>query len=223
MDVEGVTNRLAVTEIDFEQHKLHTLFKVFESVVGDAVVKVSLFQPDASACYAIVEFRDRKSAKEAYDALDGVEIENSGSTLNLSFVPDEFEHDALVDECSCADNYEEMLERDRGVEINEDMIELSDELNIDFGIPEGFKTVENVPEEKEADESSDHEISKALKQKKAPAEHDETFEFDVKDSRFASLFENDDFVIDASNRKSKQQRATKLIVEERQRRKAGTD
>ena len=104
------------------------------------------------------------------------------------------------------------------------MIELSQEIDINFEIPEEFKSKKveasldyekgykpNIEEVEE--EESSHHILNALKDEDKTEEPD--FEFDALDDRFKDLYEDEDFILDASNKKFKMQRSSKKIVEKK--------
>ncbi|ELA42390.1 uncharacterized protein VICG_00489 [Vittaforma corneae ATCC 50505] len=106
MDEHEITNRLAITNLDFDSVNLSTIFRIFESVIGPSIVRISLFGTERSQQYAIAEFTDKRHAKDAYDSIDGLEIEATGNIFDLSFVPADFKGDTLLDDCSNPCGYE---------------------------------------------------------------------------------------------------------------------
>lgn len=240
-----MTSRLAIVNLDFESIKPSVLFKMFESMIGSGVLKISLFKTSKCEQYAIVEFRNKTYAKEAYEAMDGVTIEATENILDLSFVPDDFEYDSLLEECDNSRDSRDYMKIHTRSRIHEDMIQLSEEVDLSVFIPDEFRS---VPIEAEADQNDRKLQEVKLNEKNNSSENDikddgnntnmgsnvfdglkkqkegddlDGFEFNVKDERFRGLFENDDFAIDASNRKSKQQQASRIIIEEKQRRLVG--
>lgn len=221
MDINEITNRLAITDLDFNVVNLPTIFKIFESIIGNYVVKISLYSMNETQQYAVVEFYDDSTAKSAYDDLDGVEIESTGHIFNLSFVPDDYKPDQLIDECYNSKEYNDSKTIGKNQGINEDMIQLSEELDVNFDIPEEFRTkVEennenNIKQTKiEKEKPKKDSISEKLKNTKKNKEVDD-FQFNIKDERFKELLEEDEYIIDTSNKKSKQQKASKVIIEEK--------
>lgn len=225
MSKDEITTRLAITNMDFDSVALSTIFKIFESIIGNKISKISLFGTGQNEQYAVVEFTDKRHAKEAYDSIDGLEIETTGNIFDLSFVPTAFKGDVLLSECYSSYDYKGPKETGKRRCVDETAIQLSDELEVNFDIPDEFRTMLG----KEAEEQSTQKqivtgddvslgVSKALKSEEHERDHD-GFSFDIKDDRFQSLFDDDDFIIDASNRKSRQQQASRVIIGKRQERR----
>lgn len=216
--MSGITKRLAVSDIDFEIVHISLIFKIMESFVDDKIKHIGLYETENGYMYALADFEDKNSAEEAYKTLDGTEIEMSGVVFNLSFVPDDFEVDNLIEECRSSENYRKIRKETKKRQLDEDMIEMSDEIQINFEIPDKFKTdTEGADEQKKQKLNKKENVSEeniANKLKESIEEADD-FSFDIKDDRFKALFENDEFAIDASNKKTKLQKASKIIIEEK--------
>lgn len=216
-----VTKRLAITGIDFEACTSPKIFRILESVVNNAVLTVSLHRSSQGTLYGVVELTNNEAAKKVYDAIDGFEIENTGNIFDLSFIPDDAVLTTPLDMCTSSDGCFDLEEYNDKNGDREDMFQMSEDLNVDFDIPDKFKE-KAVEEIKMVDkctnkDTSEDTISKKLKQKSVSEPDD--FKFDANDDRFGAIFENDDFMIDASNKKSKVQKASKIIAEERRRRR----
>lgn len=217
-----MTNKLAIVGIDFDSITLPCIFKVFESVVGDGVVRAQLYLTGQGDRYSVVEFKDISTAKEAYSFCDGIEVEQTGNVFNLSFVPDDAELDSLVEECENSREFTYNRRLRKKVTMDEDMVQLSDDQALlDIEIPEEYKT---KAQEEDPQVSIDPEVIKenngAIGVKEAldgneRADGLEGFQFNVRDERFTDLFEDDDFTLDASNKGFKLQKASKDIFNEK--------
>jgi len=219
----SITSRLAATGIDFGVSSLPKVFRIFESLAGDGILKISLFSSSEQKLYLIADFKNSETAKHIYDLIDGFAIEDTSSIFNFSFVPDDFELDTPLCECTSSEEFTGTEQEDKEHGIDENMVQLSDDLEVDFEIPAEYRSgaepvdgSENGPTVHKA-KPADSEISKQLKEK-TKAEDADDFKFDIHDSRFKALYESDSFIIDASNKKNRQQRASKAIIEERRRR-----
>lgn len=220
----GITKRIAITDIDFEEIALPTIFRIFESEVDQRIIRIGLYNSAKAQLYAICEFKSQEFSKKVYDNLDGVEIEKTGNIFNLSFIPDDFELDTLIAECTDSEDFRGIADKGQKIEIDENMIDLSGEIEVDFEIPEEFKSkakVETFDYEKgykpkvieEKEESSSHHILEALKEDDEKVETD--FKFDPLDERFKDLYEDENFILDASNKKFKLQKSSKVIIEKK--------
>ncbi|KAM0681197.1 hypothetical protein GINT2_000392 [Glugoides intestinalis] len=238
----SVTDRLAISHIDFDKISLPLIFKVFESFVGDQIVNISLFQTDKYELYAIAKFTKRMYAKKAYEMTEGLKLEDTYCTFDLSFVPDDFVLDKLIDSCTESVEYEKRLEMlSKNTVDDESMIDISDEKSTPLGISESTslgmseKPLLNIPEITSIKEQpvivKEVKEVKQVKEKKgkksqiqqemhsfSQEEEEKGFEFDISDKRFQNLLDNDDFIIDASNNKSKKQKATSKILQEKRKR-----
>lgn len=218
----AMTKKLAITGVDFNSVTLACIFRVFESVVGDRVVRTRLYFTDRGESYSVIEFKDASSAKEAYAFCDGMEVEQTGSIFNLSFVPEDAELDSLAEECDSSRDFVHGRSANKRVEINEDMVQLSDdEILLDIEIPEEYKTKiqekdSKAPRRTDATRKDDGTVS--MKEAFGGDEYVdelEGFQFNVRDERFADLFEDDDFTLDASNKGFRLQRVSKEIFDEK--------
>lgn len=221
----GITNRLAIVDVDFEEITLPTIFKMIESIVNQRIIKISLYNRNNVDLYLVCEFKSKEYARIAYDSLDGVEIEKTGNVFNMSFIPDDLELDTLVSECTDSEKFKEVGIKNKKIDINEDMIELSNECEIDFEIPEEFKSKDKPvifdyekgykPIPVEDKEASDHHILEALKEDDSKDQEEDNFIFDPLDNRFKDLYEDEDFSLDASNKKFKLQKSSKVIIDQK--------
>lgn len=218
MDSE-ITTRLAVTEVDFEEMTLPTIYRIFESEVGGSINRITLYNGENALIYAVAEFSSKQAAKKAYDNLDGVELEKTGNVLNLSFIPDDFTLDKAVNECTSSKEFKGVQAVAKKEERDENMIEMSQEVDVDFEIPEEFRTkpkkqqVETVSKTVKPEESSsEHAVMEALRE---DVKEVNDFTFDPNDERFKELYEDEDFTLDASNKKFKQQKSSKDIAKKK--------
>lgn len=215
------SNRIAVTDIDFDKINMPHIFKIFESIVGNRIQSVGLYQDGGSECkYAIAIFKDSESAYQVYEICDGVEVGQSGLFLNLSFVPDDMELDEPEEFCENSKNFVFNNEMNKKVIFNEDMIELSDDNACYFEIPEEIKL--KIKEEESQKEKKEPEIknkvaateTRSMLEQEEKTSEFEDFQFNLKDDRFSELFKNNDFILDASNKKFKNQKVSNLIHNE---------
>lgn len=236
MNESELTIQLAVTELDFELIKLPTIFKISELIVGNGVAKISLFDQEKHGQYAIVELSDEECAKNAYIDTDGIEIENSGHIFNLSFIPAVFARDPVLGERTSSKDHDssKMIYR-KHKNLDDNMIQPCEELDVDFQIPDEFKSQPNFEVTSKPDIKKHSKTDyKAVIKKHAQIVPDQNlksvtttlkvrgnveevddFTFDTKDSIFRNLFVCDEFIIDASNKKSIQQWVSKNIIQEK--------
>lgn len=215
--MSGITRRLAVSDIDFEAIHISLIFKIVESFVEDKIKHIGLFETENGWMYAIAEFEDENAAEQTYRVLDNTEIEMSGIVFNLSFVPDDFKTDNLIEECRSSDNYRRYRRESKNKQIDENMIEMSEEISMNFEIPDKFRTdLESTSDQKKLKSSKKESVEEeTIANKLKDNVEEDDFKFDIKDDRFKALFENDEFMIDASNKKARQQKASRLIIEEK--------
>jgi len=215
------SNRVAVTDIDFDKINVPHIFKIFESIVGNRVQNVGLYQDEGSGSnYAVATFKNSESAYQAYEICDGVEVGQSGVFMNLSFVPDDMQLGEPEEFCEDSKDFVFNNEMNKKVVVNEDMIELADDNACYFEIPEEVKL--KIKEEEAQKERKEPEIKNKvaatetrnmLEQEEKTSEF-EDFQFNLKDDRFSELFKNNDFILDASNKKFKSQKVSNLIHSE---------
>lgn len=220
---------LAVTDIDIEKINAAYIFKIFESMIGNTIKNVNLYESrDTGEYYFIVFFETNSSAKESYELLDGLEIEQTGIFLNLSFVPQDMSLDDPIEECKSSKQFKNKILTPVNPTFNDEMIELSDDNEVLFDIPDEVKAQFRKEEEKlalyrkEPVKKIENESSNAIKEAMKPDDSKnamEGFEFNVADDRFQKVYENDDFILDASNKKFKVQKASMNILDERNKHK----
>lgn len=218
----NVTDRLAISNIDFDTVSLPFIFKVFESFIGDKIVNISLFESENCTQYAIAKFTKRMYAKKAYEMTEGLKLEGTNCIFDLSFVPSDFALDKLIDECTESGQFEKRLEILYKNTVDENMIDISDNETPAFEIPESFTVKEQSQATKQVKEKDEKKSKKHEKETAmfsvSEEEEAKDFEFDISDKRFQNLLDNDDFMIDASNSKSKKQKATSKILQEKRKR-----
>lgn len=208
-----MTRKLAITGVD-DSITSPCIFRVFESVVGDGVECVQLYSTTEGRCYFIVGFKSLSLAKRAYDLCDGVEIEQTGNVLNLSFVPEDMELDSLVEECESSRDFVHFRNAGRKMVLDESMIQLSDDNVLDIEIPEEHKTRAC---EEDVQTFQRQNVSNAEIKVSNDGESDELegFQLDLKDERLVDLFDDDDFTLDASNKGFRLQRASRDIFNQK--------
>lgn len=220
--MNNVTSKLAISNLNFEEIKPSFIFKAFESFVGAGISKICIYETSNGDQYGIAYFNTVEDAMTVYKTAEGLEIENTGSVFDLSFVLDDFIPDELIDTCDGTRKIGKIETNKRKSKFDENMIEISDCV-VDFDIPEEFKSkpedvvpIKSEKKTKKKTDDTNNEIAEALNEKETQKEDD--FEFNITDERFKDLFENDDFIIDASNKKALQQRSTRKILEEKRKR-----
>ena len=223
---KDATNRLAITDIDFDEVTIPTIFKILESEAYGKIIKITLYAGSNSQLYAVCEFKSKKDAMHVYSVLDGIQIERSGHSLNLSFIPDDFVlDDQLVSECTSSENFQIIKDSPQRIELDENMIEIDDDCKLDIEIPDEFKSKtksddsiqvkEEKPKRDENQKESNHDVLNALKKNDDENDADIDFEMNLNDERFQDLYNNEDFALDASNKKFKTQKASKMIIEKK--------
>ena len=220
-----VTNRIAITNLDFDEISLPTLFKIFESEVENKILKISLFSSSNQEMYAICDFKNKNDAYRAYTTFDGIQIEKTKHSLNLSFIPDNFIiNQKPISECTNSENFKPVIENSKTKEYDENMIEIEDDIQLDIEIPEEFKTKEKVVLEDKKKNSriineleEDNNNQNLLETLKKNEKKDDCadFKINLNDERFKDLFEDEDFILDASNKKFKMQKSSKDIIEKK--------
>jgi hypothetical protein len=220
---QDVTSRIAITDLDFDEVTLPTLFKIFESEVEGRINRISLYSRSNHELYAICEFKTKKDSKHIYDTLDGMQIEKTNYTLNLSFIPDVFDPSgSAISECTDSKNFKIIGDTSTKEEFDENLIEMDEDCKLEIEIPEEYRSKpDSVGESKKEkvkmkeEESSKDNILEALKNKDEKEEADIDFQFDFEDKRFQDLYNNEDFILDASNKKFKVQKSSKAIIEKK--------
>lgn len=208
-----MTKKLAIVGID-NSITPPCIFRVLESVVGDGVICVQLYSTAEGAHYFVAEFKSIGLARRAYDLCDGMEIERTGNVLNLSFVPENAELDMLIEACESSKDFVHHRSAGRKTVLDEDMIQLSDDNVLDIEIPEEYRTKvreeEPQPMQKQSVGSTEVMVPNNME-----SDELEGFQFNIKDERFADLFRDDDFTLDASNKGFRLQKASREIFNEK--------
>lgn len=220
------TTKLAITDLDFSKYDVSYLYKIFESVVNKNIIKVQLYNSNTSK-YAIATFKDVKSSSSAYQFCDGTEIETSGHILNLSYVPNGMEFDTLEDECTDSVNFKYTSFNQPKHQFDENDIDISEEGLPAFDIPEEFRSkVSEVPIQNLASKAKPINDENSMKKvfEKVENQNDcKDFSINLEDERFKDMFENNDFGLDASNKKYKLQGSSKSIVDKKNKSQPFTD
>lgn len=211
---------------------------MFESAVGKKIQNIKLYSQEDGSQYAVATLDQIKSAKEAFQFLDGTEIEKTGHILNLSYVPADMDLDELIQECITSKAFEPSVLRHKKKVFTEDDLEMSNEEAIQFEIPEEFQTKEIITPEKGVRSQDINEKNKKgqegamVKEPENPLIKDalkadvttndlEDFKIDLEDDRFKDIFEDDNFTLEASNKKFKQQTISKKILEKKSKQREG--
>lgn len=211
-----ITKRLAVSNLNREKVPIQWLFKIIETLLEKKIVSIRTYLSKKNTAFSVVEFFDSDDAKKLYDFCDGLQIEDTKEVFDLSFIPESMEFEDPLDECLDGSTFRFKKNVRQQIDYN-NLVEVSDEedrLGID--IPEHLKQIAvHATEEKKISpkEKEIAEMKKALEKDDEVDEYD-GFQFDVKDGRFQQVFTNDDFAIDASNKKFKKQPETIEILNE---------
>ncbi|KAI5147998.1 hypothetical protein ENBRE01_0058 [Enteropsectra breve] len=207
MTESEITKRLAMTDINTDIVTLPWIFKIVEGVSDKCAIKeIKSYVSKTGAVYCILEFADAESAKSIYNLCDGIEIEQTGEYFNLSFVPEGMEFANEIEKCSTAAHFDYNAHVGR-IKCYGDMLEISDE-DLDAAIE---KKLSDAKETKKAPEAPS-EIAKELSAKSSDREF-QGFEFNPRDPRFAKIFSDPAYFIDASHKKFKECKELADIIE----------
>lgn len=232
MEDSSPTKRLAITDIDLDAIPLQYIFKILSNIADNKLTSVKRYHSRKGSVFSVAEFTEVEAAFNAYDICDGCEIEGTHHIFNLSFVPDAVVLPAPVEECfECSgfiphrkqhSNPETMLESTERIqslieEIPEEIRATCQEaMHQDKPADEDKNKLGNKEKDKPSDKEENSLKTAILKERNA--DELDGFVFDAKDPRFADLYEDQDFLLDASNRLFAAQKESIEIVDEKRQR-----
>lgn len=190
--------------------------------------------------FYIAFFADQTDARKVYESYDYLEIENTGSYLDLRYINhDKYE---LIDEETNEDDYKSLIERafdseeEMDDELAEALIDVSDD---NYKHIDGKSEIRTTQDERvdgnssnvevTSDDYSDEKITKKERswkdrikkrieeRRKEKTEND--FTPDLCDERFVDVYENNDYNIDLTNYAYKANPRLKDLVREKRRRR----
>lgn len=218
-----ITKRLAAKNLNPEKIPVGWLYIIMEGILEKSIVSVKTYITPKSGLVYVIEFYEKEDAKRIYDFCDGLLIEDTKEVFDLSFIPEHIKFDAPIDECldnkgfqyqkptSKAIDYDKMIDASEDEEIEEANEEPEEENDKDT-TKKSNKKLDNKKEKPTV-------VKKKINLKEAVANEKsvddlEGFELDMKDDRFSKIFNNPDFALDASNKKFKEQKESKKILDE---------
>lgn len=199
---------MALRKVSMERVPLPWLFRMIEGILEKKIVAIKAYMSGSNGPFSIVEFESPEDAKKIYDFCDGLEIEDTREIFDFAFVPDAKVFADPLEEClKCTDfNFKEHVDR------------LRDRAPAAEDYEEDEKARRPAaPDSKAKETAKSTEIKEALE---AAEEVDdcEGFVFDLHDERFERMFTDPEFMLDASNKKFREQRESVVILDEVRRR-----
>lgn len=222
MSEDFITEKLAISDLDFEKINIEWIMTIFERILNKKLNSIKLFASKSGKEFAVAEFDEIKDAKEIYDFCDGFEIEDTHELFNLSFVPKNIELGEPIKVCKDSSNFKFGKNSKKSNMSAAEMIDVSnDEVPLEVEVPNTFKYDEEEVAAPVLDDSKKKDDKNRLLgaiEDEEDKREDEGFKFDALDDRFRRLYEDENFIIDTSDLKYKNQQDLKEVVNEKRRR-----
>lgn len=220
---ENITRRLAASGLNMEKISIQWLFKIVETISERKLTKVSIHFTKTHRQYCVLEFESSADAQKIYDFCDGLLIEDTNEIFDLAYIPDAMDIGEPAEECTSIRGFQ--FKKPSSASNEAAALELSDEEerivsgdaneDIEPAVEEPVVNIKETAkkEEKEKLEKKAAETQQILEDEKDTNNFEE-FKFDLTDERFKKVFDDQDFALDASNKKYKKQAETDQILSE---------
>lgn len=219
---ENVTKRIAVKHIDFDKVPLEWIFKIFENVCDSKLVSLGMYLSKSKDPFAVAEFKDRESSNAVYNFCDGMVVEDTHETFDLSFIPDSFKLGEPLSVCTSSKNFKFYRDIRSKNEIP-NTLEMSEENDcLDSEIPESLRQQEPQPVLEKKSVAKEKSNFEEILEKEPSAEESDDFQFNAGDERFSKLLNDTNYMIDASSDKFRKEPQLKKIIEEKRNRDKNT-
>jgi len=206
----NVTKRLAARNLDPEKIQPRWLLRIVETIIEKKIVSVKTCLSKKKELVHVIEFSEREDAKRIYDFCDGLLIEDTRELFDLSFVPDSVDFGAPLDECRDSAGFCYQKPSRAKIDYTDLLGPGSDEEG-DASEEKGAGKAANA--KKGEPKTKPINLQDAL-DNEDEADDLEGFKFDMADERFSRIFTDHDFVLDASNKRFREQRESAEILSE---------